>query len=78
MESTGTENSNMIWGFMYCHIKGHFNLVIFRVFIIRTEIMSQVFFTVFCLVAHLYKTEEVLALIWSSGLIIMIRGKRAI
>lgn len=36
------------------------------------------FLIMFCLVAYLYKTEEVLGLIWSSGLIIMIRGKRAI
>lgn len=34
--------------------------------------------TMFYLVAYLSKTEEVFALIWSSGLIIMIRGKRAI
>ena len=36
-----------------------------------------VFQTMFSLAAYLYKMEEVLALIWS-GLIIMIRGKRAI
>lgn len=42
------------------------------------KLCLTVFFIVFCRVACVYKTEEALALIWSSGLIIMIRGKRAI
>lgn len=47
--------------------------IILSISINKTEILSHCFFLImFCLVAYLYKMEEVLALIWSSGLIIMI------
>ena len=53
--------------------------IIFKRFIIKTEVISHCSFLImFCLVAYLSKMEEVFALIWSSGLIITIRGKRAI